>query len=132
MHAVVSSLISATLLLHAVLGCCGHHAHKNVRSHGRMIETTACCHEHQDSSRQHTPAPPCQDPSDCQGVCTYLPPQKTQFEIPLTPTPLAAVSMANPMAYAGSFNAPAWLDALFCNVAAPHVRLHLAQQVLLI
>jgi hypothetical protein len=101
----------------------------------RHAPDVGCPHDtsgDQQRGGQHDPSAPCNGNSNCQGVCTYLPPQKMQFEIPLTLAPLAVVSTADAMADRCNLYGPAWLDALFCTAAAPHVRLHLAQQVLLI
>ena len=148
MHAAISSLIAASLLLHAALGCCRHHAHEGLGCTpgvwNRAAETGACCHEHDDpaagdageyangNSDEHAPAAPCRGDSTCQGVCTYLPPQKSQLQLPLFPTLLAFVPTPCVLAETSQRTSPAWLDALFCTGAAPHVRLHLAQSVLLI
>ncbi|MGD9645610.1 MAG: hypothetical protein AB7U73_07855 [Pirellulales bacterium] len=142
MHAFVSSLISATLLLHAVLGCCWHHEHvpavgcqsanNVVGSHRHPADADHGCGCNHQSGGQHESEEPCPGDSHCQGVCTYLPPQKTSFEIPLTVTPLAIVASIDPLADCSSAAVPSWLDALFCTAAPPPVRLHLAQQVLLI
>ena len=140
MHAAISSLIATTLLLQSVLGCCRHHAHEGMGcTHGaknRADKALACCHDHDvpaaGNSDEHAPASPCPGDSTCQGVCTYLPPQKSQFEIPLLPTLLALVPTPCVLAETSQRTSPAWLDALFCTGAAPHVRLHLAQSVLLI
>ena len=135
MHAAIASLISAILLLHAVLGCCWHHAHDCA---GKAVAVEGCrcshhpCHDPDSSGDRFPPTAPCPAERDCPGVWTYLPAERTQFELPLLPTllalapnPCVPVTMSEPAS-------PAWLDALFCTGAAPHVRLHLAQSVLLI
>jgi len=144
MHAVISGLIAASLLLHAVLGCCRHHAHEGLGCthcvRNRAAETVACCHEHDEPAAgdageytdEHAPATPCPGDSTCQGVCSYLPPQKSQFQIPLLPTLFALVPTPCVLADTSQPTSPAWLDALFGTGVAPHVRLHLAQSVLLI
>lgn len=132
MHAVVSSLLAASLLLHAVLGCCRHHAHDPAVSTVGAAADRNCCHDHQGCGDHHAPANRCPGKSDCQGVCTYLPTQKTQVELPLLAAPWSAVSLPGALTDGLLRVSPAWLDALVCTVAPPHVRLHLAQLVLVI
>jgi hypothetical protein len=134
MHAAISSLISTILLLHAVLGCCWHHAH-DCAGKAVAVEGCAChhaCPNHQSSGDEPAPATPCPAERDCPGVWTYLPTERTQFELPLLPTLLDALPTPSALADTSPPATPAWLDALFCTGAAPHVRLHLAQSVLLI
>jgi hypothetical protein len=132
MHAAISSLISAILLLHAVLGCCWHHVHDCA---GKSVAVEGCrCGHHGDGSSgdEHAPATPCPAERDCPGVFVYLPTERSQVELPLLTTPLALVPTPCVLADTSTPASPAWLDALFCTGVAPHVRLHLAQSVLLI
>lgn len=135
MHAAISSLISAILLLHAVLGCCWHHVH-DCAGKSVAVEGYRCSHhdghEHGSSGDEHAPAAPCPAERDCPGVWTYLPGERTQIELPLVPTLWALAPAPVVLAGTSAPASPAWLDALFCTGVAPHVRLHLAQSVLLI
>jgi hypothetical protein len=125
MHAVVSSLMAATLLVHAVLGCCWHS-----RCDQQQTKGAACCKHHEHCQDQE-PAKPCKCRVECHGVCTYLPTQKVQVDTPEVVVPfdfVATLSFA-----VGADLASALREAVYLpDDIEPPLRLHLAHQVLLI
>src|SRR5262249_19789647 len=79
MHAFLSSLTAALLLIHAAFGCCWHHAHRCV-IHGNAVaaaEPQGCCEHHRHEGS--TPVP-CGCKLECSGQCVYLLPQKFRVE----------------------------------------------------
>jgi hypothetical protein len=91
MHAIISSFVAAILSIHALLGCCWHHARgcevcettiRGVAS-SEVSPETSCCHH----VTGHRPQPddacggghrpshsgPCKCRIDCCGSCAFLP-----------------------------------------------------------
>lgn len=139
MQTVLSSLLAVTLGIHAMLGCCWHHAHDctNCRTGRDQVAKASCCHgachahRHADEipdDRDAAPKQPCSH--ECAGVCIYLGGIKSidagyQPEFDL----VGIVSIDAPMVCVrlGSVNGVVdWL------APPPPLRLHLIQQVLLI
>lgn len=84
MRAIVTNLTAGLLFIHTVFGCCWHHAHDCdhcVAKTGPSTGLTASCCGH-DEADDNQPAEPCHCEFECQGVCTYLPPEKTTVEAP--------------------------------------------------
>ena len=149
MHAVLSILMAAALIVHAVLGCCWHHAHDCVRCDNpiahvpgltaKTSDQVACCKHHHGAGpeasegQQEQPSQePCKCRFECRGVCAYLPPQKTQIDSPELVVAFDYAIVA-PMR-AGVPIAPALSWELAGNLAnvEPPLRLHLLHQMLLI
>jgi hypothetical protein len=83
MRVIVSNLTAAMLLVHALVGCCRYYEH-NCGRHDFATDCVsviaACCdHCH---GRNEAPTRPENCGFECQGVCTYLPPQKTFIDSP--------------------------------------------------
>lgn len=135
MRAVFSSLMAAALLIHAVMGCCWHNAHDRMCFNGAIGALAAncdCCHHDREGASPQSPSHnPSHDKSNCQGLCTYLPPQQTQVDTleSHVPVDFAAIVPAT---------CDAQVAAVFCTVrthetaAEPPLRLHLLHQILLI
>jgi hypothetical protein len=135
MHTFLSGLVALALLVHAVCGCCLHHAHANSPcDHGIALEIAGseCCEHTGAPAEGNLPQSPCDGERGCHGVCNYLPTPKTQFD---RSHELAAIDFATTL--------PQYVDAqLFalCSVGAvcephsfePPLRLHLWHQHLLI
>src|SRR5262245_40535131 len=82
MQAFLSSLTAALLFIHAIFGCCWHHAH--ACEHSSVVAQTAkCCHHghHNSDSKPHDL--PCKCKVECELTCTYVVPQKVKVEAPL-------------------------------------------------
>jgi hypothetical protein len=83
MHALTSNLTAAMLVIHAMIGCCHHHWHQADESAVAPAIAVACqCCHHCDSfgDAEQVPDEPCSGEVECQGVCTYLPAQKTAID----------------------------------------------------
>jgi hypothetical protein len=80
MQAFVASLTAALLFIHAVFGCCGHHAHACEHAIEVVLPATCCHHDHDEGS-QHNDEP-CDGKHDCEGSCIYVLPQKMKIEAP--------------------------------------------------
>jgi hypothetical protein len=128
MQAFVASLTAAVLFIHAVCGCCWHHAH--ARADGTLVKRpAACCHHHHENDRQRHEKPgKCK--GECEGTCTYLAPQKVRVEPPQWES--MDLLTALPSLAEGSIEKAASWDALtsLLEPALP-VRTHLMHQVLL-
>jgi hypothetical protein len=132
MHAFLSSFTAALLFIHAVFGCCWHHAHGG--NHGQraaLSESATCCphHSHDGCSNDECP---CQCESDCEGICSYTPAQKIVIEAPQASAPhyvLSAVAFTGcDLRFAAG---PIELGGKLCEPAPP-LRAHLLNQVFLI
>src|SRR5262249_8957377 len=108
MHAMLSNLMAATLLIHALLGCRGFGAVACTCQPAQAApERSHCssCHEHGASHKSQPPTAPCKCRVECQTICNYLPTPRTQLVIPTTPAPfdaLAILSTADASIIAGT------------------------------
>jgi hypothetical protein len=135
MRALFSSLVACSLLIHAALGCSWHHEHDGLCSQEAASEhaVAKCCHHHDGPQEQHDQPShsPCDGHSHCQGLCSYLPVQKSQLDSDYHSVLLDFAAIA-----------PALCDVqvsgLVCfersheTAAGPPLRLHLYHQILLI
>jgi hypothetical protein len=134
MHGLLSTLTAALLALHAVLGCCWHHAHRCTTACAAAESTDLHDGDHADCTdmpgsshgpRQHGGCE-CQD-----GVCIFVGPTR----VPLQELTTHFTALPALLATVGESSAPRWDDSpapLAAELFAPSVRLHLACQVLLI
>jgi hypothetical protein len=127
MHALLSNLLAALLLTHAVLGCCWHHGHRcadrpTAAASGAC--QAACRHDHCGDD-EHQPATPCPATSQCAGICTFLPTSKTQVRPHLPVVPWEIASNASGYVTLPQHSLPPaarWICGL--SDAAPPLRLH--------
>jgi hypothetical protein len=94
MNTFLSNLTAAMLVIHAMIGCCHHHWHRADEAAAAPAISMACaccCHGEQAGDEEQVPTEPCSGELQCQGVCTYLPSQKTAID---------ASPMASPFDYA--------------------------------
>jgi hypothetical protein len=132
MRAVFSSLVSASLLIHALIGCCWQHASAlQCRFLAAAVELDECCHHPGDGLANQESPGPCKDHSNCHGLCTYLPAPKSQLEMPqvLVPCDFAAIL---PVAIGSQFATLRTMGACEPRNLEPPLRLHLLHQHLLI
>jgi hypothetical protein len=133
MHAILASLMAAVVSIQALLGCCWHHARLCAQCEPavKTVQPKACCHRHQAKATDEPGQPkPCNCRIECEGLCTYLPPQKTHIDV--APLPVAFDCVAILPARAESHPAPAWEPSGGPAPAGPPLRLHLMHQILLI
>jgi hypothetical protein len=134
MRTAFSSLVSASLLIHALLGCCWHHAHAGLllgSGQTVAVESSGCCNHGPAPSEDRTPGP-CNDNSRCEGICTYLPAPKSQVGMPqfLAPSDLASIlPIASDAPLSTTLAVERFGDS--CRFEPP-LRLHLLHQHLLI
>lgn len=141
MRAFFTNLTAVLLFIHAVLGCCWHHAHECNRCGAEhcaaaggfdQVAPGLCgCHECSDDD-QDQPAGPCRCKFECQGVCIYLPQQKSSLDAGVSGTdfdfwtatakPVAA-GIGEAIVRDGSFEPP---------IVETPLRLHLLYQIMLI
>ena len=125
-HHFLSTLMSTFLALHTVLGCCWHHAHA-CESGGDVQPAQGQCPDSFGSGVDHAN----QGPRACQGgQCSFVSsssPNSDSFAQPFQAFIILLLNDQHPLVGSGSeqhFFAPGWLQ--------PPVRLHLANQVMLI
>jgi hypothetical protein len=134
MRAAFSSLVSLSLLIHAVLGCCWHHAHAGELLSSRASvadEPSDCCH-HGAHPAEHPAPGPCNDSPHCEGICSYLPAPKSLIDMPqlVAPSDFAAIL---PAATDATLSAMLAGDRVIdLDGIKPPLRLHLLHQHLLI
>ena len=139
MHALISNLTAVLLIIHAMIGCCHHHWHCDEECAAAAAITLCaapcqccdqCCGSHDESEQ---PSQPCNGELECQGICTYLPTQKTVIDA--SPA-VAAFDFAAviPTLLDGRLAAAAlsWDRTHTHNDSPPALRLHLLHQILLI
>jgi hypothetical protein len=137
MHAALSSLVASSLLMHAVLGCCWHHRQANTccdDSHVAQASEVGCHHHHDDcgdDDHEQSVPTPCNGGPHCNGVCIYLPVQKTQIDQVqfVAPLDFAAFNLPPGVVHVAAAHS---LERLYELDTGPPLRLHLAYQILLI
>jgi hypothetical protein len=134
MRTVFCSLLCASLLIHAVLGCCWHDMHDATACDGSLssLAADACCVQDHDAATDGNGShAPCKGHPNCHGLCHYLPVQKTNFgkcfDYVLIDFAVDAHATSGSHVSALSF-APGTCE--FCP--PPPIRLHLFHQILLI
>ena len=139
MHAFLSNLTAFLLVVHAMIGCCHHQWHCDAEcAAAAPVSLCAaplpccdqCCGSYHESE---PPAEPCDCEFECQGVCTYVPTEKTQVDA--SPADAAFdFPAAIPALLDGQLAAAAlpWDLAHTLNDSPPPLRLHLLYQILLI
>ena len=127
MHAVLSKLMASLLLVQSLSGWCCHRpgsANLALPMSQVIAGCPHCC--------QPRPAQPPAFPVKCQecfGVCTYVPPQKAQFDSPqlVVPANIVPAVVAADLSLASrntQLGGPSELE--------PPLRLHLMHQILLV
>ncbi len=129
MRTLFSSLVATSLLIHAAIGCCWHHTHVEICCDDSQLEQPVDADGHHHGEQGDHSHGPCKD--HCHGTCHYLPVQKAQVDplIPHTPLDFAAVVPATCDVHVVAL---LHADRTYESAAAPPVRLHLFQQLLLI
>jgi hypothetical protein len=143
MHAFLSNLTAVLLVIHAMIGCCHHHWHCDDECAAAVTLCAApcpccapytccepCCGSHDESEQ---PSQPCNGELQCQGVCSYLPTQKTVIDASDVDSGLDFAAII-PTHLDGHLAAAAlpWGFAHTVNDSPPPLRLHLLHQILLI
>ena len=130
MRTVLSCFMTITLLIEGSAGWCCHPGVVCNCAPTDTSQTAGYCNHHEriaNEGGQTAPAEPCRCEAKCQGVCVFLPPQKTQpvllFDVwamlpSLAVDQLAAAPLASPPGDPFDAESP--------------VRLHLLQRTLLI
>ena len=137
MRALQSNLTAILLVIHAMIGCCHHHWHCDAECAAAVTLCAApcqCCDQcggSHDESEQ--PSQPCNGELQCQGVCSYLPTQKTVIDASDVDSGLDFAAII-PTHLDGHLAAAAlpWGFAHTVNDSPPPLRLHLLHQILLI
>lgn len=135
MHAILSIITAATLFIHALFGCCWHHAHSCVRCEMASAEASPVaggCKCHHGSQPDQQPSGPCNCQFECKGVCTYLPPQKTVADCPELGVPFSSVAIVSVLADRHLSAVGVWEQTCGQLATEPPLRLHLLHQILLI
>ena len=129
MRALFSSLVATSLLIHAAIGCCWHHAHVDTCCDDSQVEQPVDADGHHHGEQGDHSHGPCKD--HCQGTCHYLPVQKAQVDTLVLHTPLDFAAVV-PATCDVHVVALLHADRTHESAAEPPVRLHLFQQLLLI
>jgi hypothetical protein len=134
MRTLFCSLLSASLLIHALLGCCWHDAHEAVAgegSHVALADDADCCHDLDGATNGNGSHPPCKGHPNCHGLCQYLPVQKTSFDKCLDHVLVDFVVDAH-ATFGSHVSALSFASGACESCPALPVRLHLFHQILLI
>src|SRR5262245_46852980 len=131
MQTVFQGLLSASLVLHAALGCCLNHVHDQSHDETPIALAEECCNHDHDSAPhgQHSQCP-CKGHSHCHGLCNYLPGQKSltgKWSPHLVIDFAIDSNVQSTLQVAALHSAPQTGDS-----NPPPLRLHLLHQILLI
>jgi hypothetical protein len=133
MRALLAGLTALVLFIHAASGCCWHHHHEGEAHGGTPGTATAHCDHHRHGNEHHgQPHGPCKSGSKCQGVCTYLPVQRTQLNAPQLVVALDLVGDAAVAGCGAQRTSTSWARVCCPSDLRPPLRLHLLHQVLVI
>lgn len=129
MRTVLSCLMAITLLIEGSAGWCCHPGVISSCAPADTPQSAGYCNHHERTANEvgQSPAEPCRCEAKCQGVCVFLPPQKTQSVV-LFDVAAMLPSLAVDQLAAASLGSP--LDDTF-DAESP-VRLHLLLRILLI
>lgn len=134
MRAMLSSLMSLTLVFHAALGCCWHHDHRcehDGEFDTQTCESDACCEHYEDQGDPAESTPPCDCKLECHGICTYVAPQKVQLDVPLAVAPFDSIAIRSLVVDAHlALGLPG--DSADPAEFEPPLRLHLLHSIVLI
>jgi len=139
MQAIISNLMAVMLLIHAVIGCCWHHAHDcskcdKVVAAAEPSNCSCNCHRKAEPRAPQSPCPQ-NGKGTCHSVCTYLSPQRASTE-DLSAGQLGDVVVPLDMLVGAQFRnslASAAVDRPGNpRLAGQPVRVHLLNQVFLI
>lgn len=137
MRHVPAILLSATLLIHALVGC-SQHCDSDCASCQVATPTpqplAGCCHHSsaEESHPEHLPTAPCKCKLECKQFCVSLPPEKVSVGDSTTVLPLAIAAIAvHSESLLTADSGHVGLNDIEPEREAP-LRLHLALQVLLI
>jgi hypothetical protein len=134
MRAIFCNLLSASLLIHAMFGCCWHDAHEAVAgeaSHATLA-LAECCHDHDGATNGHGSHAPCKGHPNCHGLCSYLPAQKSETGKCLEHTLIVDFAIDAKAACDSQISALSFAPGINATCATQPVRLHLFHQILLI
>jgi hypothetical protein len=134
MRAIVSNLTAAMLLVHALVGCCRHLERNCVRHESATegVSVMAACCDHCRGQNESSPRPE-KCGCECQGVCTYLPPQKTLIDAPHSIISFDFLPIDPPLADNCLASANALLEqSSSCSCPGLPLRLHLLHQIILV
>jgi hypothetical protein len=129
MNRPITLLLAVVVLAHSLAGCCSHHAHASVPDEVSACSTHEHCHEH-GASEDGTKSDPSDQPCD-ESSCVFVRGESSQsIELTLNLALDCCVLTADEVG----------LDSLRIARAsypdsqelAPHTRLHLLHQILLI
>ena len=129
MQAFVATLTAALLFIHAVFGCCWHHAHFG--EHDLNVagsQTARCCHHHQHSTESNQQQKPCK--AECESTCIYVLPHKVTVEAPQW----VSFDLPAVLPWLADYRmeaAASWDSEWLSSDLVPPLRTHLLHQVLL-
>lgn len=129
MNRPITLLLAIVVLAHSLAGCCCHHAHAEVSDEATTCSTHEHCHEHgnsDDGTESDPPGEPCDE-----GSCVFVQGDGSPL-VELT----SVLALDGSVATADEVG----LDSLRISRAAypdsqdlaPHTRVHLLHQILLI
>lgn len=144
MRSVVSYLVVVTLALHALLGCCWHHAHEpDARLSQVEVQSTraveSCdCHRHgarelaENDQKPPVPSTPVDHSSDsCGNKCQYVAVSRVQVDHSLDFSVLDFLPAESSVASSSEITAVRY-GSDGAPIGPPPLRLHLLHQLLLI
>ncbi len=127
----LANLLAVAVLSHALWGCCGHHAHEAGEAHDVTLSGFANTTDFGDCSKgqlavSHNESP-CKQPSnDCkENRCQFVS-GSVAVQMTMAVLTVNLASMIDSQRIEASFQSSPVADSL------PHVRTHLAKQVLLV
>ena len=138
MRRYVSSLTTAMLLVHALVGCCRHHDHHRIMCDRTEFSDSlvgGCCHQ-DDATPRHDderPFAPCDCRLTCKALCVSLPPEKTLIDAGQSVPSIDVMTAASIAATVHAPTALSYCDGRrVCRAPEPPLRLHLLHQIILV
>lgn len=134
MREVFTSLMAGVLFIHTMFGCCFQPAHSYGFEYtaAHINQPVTCCKHCRDSGDTLPHHSPPKNQAECQGVCTYLVPSKTQVDNTQAIAVLDLVAVVSILTDAQVGSASRWELANSNDEIEPPLRLHLLLQTLLI
>jgi|GEM_PF-4049109 len=136
MRAVSSILMAGLLLIQAVSGWCWHSARDYARlgtSASPKAWSVSCCDGDCEGTQDGEPSQdPCKCRLECSGICTFVPPEKTQIDAPLLAVGFDHLAVSPALADSLALSTR-WTQVVFgASKTEPPLRLYLLHQSILI
>lgn len=134
MRDFVHVITAASLIVHAMIGCCHFHWHgESCQAVEISAPQCSCCHHVAKPQEPSPPPAPCRGEHECHGVCNYLPTHKPTIDGGRVDHGLVALlCVASHESVSMGNEVEKYAEHSELGASPPQLRLHLLNQIFLI